>query len=1008
MRAFVGAFVLALLLVPGTSAGGAAGRSTPPSPTQAPSATAPRAGPAPRWFVENRGQTDESVSLYARTRAGTVWLTGDGLTYGFVGGGERWAVKLDFVGGRDGAIAEGRRERRTRVNRLVGTPDRWHADLRTYDEAVWRGVWPGIDVVYETTGGGLKSTFEVAAGADPSAIAFDVRGATACALDDEGRLRVTTPFGGFTDDRPVAWQDTPDGRRPVDAAFALKDSRVRFVVGAYDPTLPLTIDPASYIYAGFLGGAGTEFAGGLDVDAQGNAYVTGRTTSDETSFPVEAGYDMDYDDTGFGGADAFVAKISPAGDDLVYVTYFGGTKFEMATGIRVTADGSVVVCGFTGSKDDFPAAVGPDLTWGGGAYDGFVAKLNATGTALAWAGFVGGLTDAFGWDDVPAALDLDETGRAYLVGTTTATEATFPVVGGHLDATHNGGSDVYVVLVKADGTAFEEAGYLGGAGSDTGTDIAVGPGHSITITAQTTDGGSTFPKLVGPDLAYGGGPKDGVVARFDANGTLLWCGFWGGALDDFARGVDVDDAGNAYLVGVTNSGEASFPVVNATDATWNGQYDACFAEVKADGTAFLVSSYLGGVKSDEGNDVRVSGDGKTLHLFGTTASTEATFPVKEAPGPKTAHTDAPSLTFGGGQDVFVSRCTRGTAGQVYESDATYFLFGDTAREEGEEVFVDEDGTVFFLGQQYADGDASAHPVVGPELVNDGNEELLVGAFDASAAGGGGGSAFYQFFIDAFGPSKGGTATASGRLDVPETAQFGDTLTLGVGGVIEVLQLESTTIDNEMTFVSSTPGSRTRVVIDARPWTSEVFVAITVNDSTLTSPEGALAFSVETGNYKAETTVHLEGGRFKGGTTVGAQVDPPVVVTDAAATVPPVKRGPKATVAGKSTLTVKARFATSGTRPATAPAFACRFGEQFDVTIPADVMKPKGEHVFAGQVGTSKVVLDFRKGVATFTAKKVALGTFVQGANAVDVAVTLGADAADLHLTLRLRKTKLAW
>jgi Beta-propeller repeat len=1008
MRSCLRCLAVALLLVPATIAGGATGTSPRTPTSNVPAARPQGAVPRPLHFVENGGQTDGRVALYARTPAGTVWFTQQGLTYGFVRKGERWAVKVDFVGARADVVPEGRGERPTRVSYLSGNPGRSHADLRTYREVVYRGLWPGVDLVYESRDGGLKYTFEVAAGADPSAIAFDVRGATECSIDAGRRLRVATPMGGLVDDRPVAWQETPEGRRPVEAAFALARSRVRFGVGAYDASLPLTIDPPTYVYAGFLGGAGTEFAGGIAVDAQGSAYVTGRTSSDETTFPEEAGFDMTY---AGGGADAFVAKVSPAGDDLVYVTYLGGTGFEMATGIRVTADGSAVVCGFTGSQADFPVLGGPDLTWGGGAFDGFVTKLDPAGTALVWSGFVGGLSDQFGWDDVPASLELDETGRAYVVGTTTSTQATFPTTGGALDATHNGGSDVYVVVVAADGSGFEHAGFLGGAGSDTGTDIAVAADHRITICGQTTDGGASFPKLVGPDLTYGGGTQDGFVARFGPSATLQWCGFWGGAFVDFARGVDVDDAGNAYVVGHTTSDESSFPLVNATDAIKSGSFDACFAEVKADGTGFLVSSYLGGAASDEGNDVHVSGDGKTLYLFGTTASSEATFPVKDGSSaakrgsPKAVSPCEASVTFGGDQDGYVCRYSKDPVSEALTLDACLYVASSTAREECSAGYVADDA-VFFAGHKFAGGSGMCTDV-GPELADDGNEECVVGKLEFNPDPYTG-LALFQFFLDAFGPARGGTVEARGSMDVPDPALFGDTLTLGVGTFSGQLGRAPDGPDGEIRFVGEGPDGEKRVFVTHLVESSRCPVELSLDDAVVEDQDGQIVVTVETGGVRARAVIDLDGGRFKGGSTVGAQVEPWIVMTGATATVPAPRSPVKASVAGKHSLAVKCRFATDGTRPPVAPPFTCRFGDRFDVTIPAESMKPKGKYVFAGQAGTARVVLDFKKGVGTFSAKDVDLGAFAQGANAVAVGVTLGTEAALLDLTMRLDRKKLTW
>ncbi len=663
MRSSIRWFAIsALAMAAAMSAGpaeGTSGRATDsPAPVPQPvPRSVPRPGAAtsrlPLLFVENGGQTDARVALYAKTPGGVAYFTEGGVTWGLVAGGRRWALRLDFVSARESARPEGEDASPTAVSYLKGPRETWHAGLRSWRKVRYRDLWPGIDCVHETKGAGLKYSFELDPGADPADIRIDVSGAPDLRVDDAGRLVATTPVATYVDDRPVAWQDTPDGRRGVAVAFDVRDRRLGFRVGAHDPSLPLVIDPPTSVYAAAFGGAGSDFAGGIATDAAGNAYITGRTTSDETTFPVTAGLDATFNGGDFNGRDdAFVAKINPAGDAFVYVTYLGGTKRDWGTDIQVDATGAAYVCGMTASSADFPTAVGPDLTHGGGLDDGFIVKLNPAGTALVWGGFIGGMTDPFGLDESANGIALDAAGRAHVVGTTAAATG-FPTAGG-FDATPNGGSDIFVVVVAADGTGFERAGFLGGAGNETGNDIALGPAGSIYVCGRTT--AASFPAVVGPDLTYGGGTDDAICAKFDATGALQWAGFWGGASVDVALAIDVDSAGRAYLAGYTGSREDSgFPVVRAFDPTANGGFDGCFARVAADGTAFEVSSFFGGAGGDLATAVLVraprtaakSGSPKSgvpvaEVVFTGTVRGSLLYDSTEGPGPR------------GGDDLFVA------------------------------------------------------------------------------------------------------------------------------------------------------------------------------------------------------------------------------------------------------------------------------------------------------------------------------------------------------------------
>ena len=133
-------------------------------------------------------------------------------------------------------------------------------------------------------------------------------------------------------------------------------------------------DGTALTYCGFIGGSGEEFgpSSGIAVDSSGNAYVTGHTTSTETSFPVIVGPDLSYNG---GERDAFVAKVQTDGKGLAYCGYIGGAGGEGGTGIAVDRAGDAYVTGWTVSTEtSFPVTVGPDVSANGGG-DAFVAKV---------------------------------------------------------------------------------------------------------------------------------------------------------------------------------------------------------------------------------------------------------------------------------------------------------------------------------------------------------------------------------------------------------------------------------------------------------------------------------------------------------------------------------------------------------------------------------------------------------------------------------------------------------
>ncbi|HZO26452.1 MAG TPA: SBBP repeat-containing protein [Chloroflexota bacterium] len=264
------------------------------------------------------------------------------------------------------------------------------------------------------------------------------------------------------------------------------------------------------VYATYLGGSSGEDGIGIAVDAGGSAYVTGYTTSTQTTFPDDDpnGNDLmdvpGFDQTHNGNLDAFVVKLNPSGTALVYATYVGGSSQDVVYSITVDAGGSAYITGQTQSTQatfpgggGFLGVPGFDQTQNGGGADAFVVKLNAAGTGLVYATFLGGASGEAG-----NGIAVDASGSAYVTGYTTSTQATFPdgdVNGNDLmdvpgfDQTHNGDVDAFVVKLNPSGTALVYATYVGGSDLDVGNAIAITAGGNAYVTGYTRSSEATFP-----------------------------------------------------------------------------------------------------------------------------------------------------------------------------------------------------------------------------------------------------------------------------------------------------------------------------------------------------------------------------------------------------------------------------------------------------------------------------------------------------------------------------------
>jgi hypothetical protein len=257
-------------------------------------------GQMPLIFVANQGQEDKRVAFSVQGRDKTLYFTPQGVTFGLTipPDGEdtaRLIIKLDFLNANT-VLPVGQEPCETVVSYFKGSSDQWHTNLPTYSQIVYYDLWAGIDLIYNGKVGQLKYEFVVQPGVDPARIRLAYHGAKV-KLNEAGQFEVSTPAGSFTDDTPFAYQDVYGERIPVTVAFDLDDTGTYgFIIGDYDPTLPLVIDPVVLIYCGFIGGSNSEggYGTALTVDTTGNAYVTGDTFSSETTFPVTVGPDLTY------------------------------------------------------------------------------------------------------------------------------------------------------------------------------------------------------------------------------------------------------------------------------------------------------------------------------------------------------------------------------------------------------------------------------------------------------------------------------------------------------------------------------------------------------------------------------------------------------------------------------------------------------------------------------------------------------------------------------------------
>src|SRR6185369_14848636 len=267
----------------------------------------------------------------------------------------------------------------------------------------YRDVYPGIDVVYYGNDHRLEYDMVVAPGGDPSVIDITYEGARPQLLAG-GDLLLSTQGLDIRQHKPRIYQERAGLQVEVAGSYRVEgDGHVRISLADYDRSKPLVIDPVVQ-FSQYLGTAGYDAGFAIAVDEAGNSYITGNMNS--ITFPT-SGRAQEFPG---GNGDAFVAKYSPLGDQLIYITYLGGKQNDAGNGIALDAQHNVYVSGFTLSMD-FPTPNGFQKTFGGGEEDAFVTKISAGGDKIIYSTYLGG-----GANDFANGVAVDATGNAYVTG----------------------------------------------------------------------------------------------------------------------------------------------------------------------------------------------------------------------------------------------------------------------------------------------------------------------------------------------------------------------------------------------------------------------------------------------------------------------------------------------------------------------------------------------------------------------------------------------------------------
>jgi len=652
---------LLTILLAGSCAVSLAGISATPHPGQVSPRSNERVTTRPLYFEPNQGQADSQVRFLARGQQQTLFLTAGEAVLQLSRLAEKnfteattAALRFRFAGARADAPMHAQDALPGKSNYFIGRDAaNWRAGVPHFGRVQYEQIYPGIDLAFYTNQDRLEYDLLVAPGADPARIALQISGAERITPSPNGDLILQTAAGDVVQQKPTAYQMVNGQRRLVRAQYRMDRGDVRFDLDAYDPSLPLVIDPV-LLYSTFLGGSASEIAWAIAVDAAGNSYVAGYT--DSANFPVVGGAQA----VSGGGRDIFVTKLNPTGTGIVYSTYIGGMGTEEARAIAVDAAGNAYVGGYTDGAD-FPATPGAFQTTFAGVDDCVALKLNPTGSALLYSTYLGGNNeDPFG------GLAIDSVGNAYVGGSTRSLD--FPTTPGSFQPSLTGYRDIFVTKLNTTGTALVYSTYVGGGNFDDLLALTVDSSDQVHFTGRTFFNFSSIPYPTTPgalQISYDG-IRDVVVTTLNAAGSgLVFSTLLGGTDFDEAQAIAVDAGGNTYVGGWTFS--ADFPTTpGAIQTALSGDNDGFVAKINPAGTALVYSTLLGGSFVGGTEVVR----GLALDSVGNawlTGGTQSTdFPV----------TNAFQAANAGSGDVFIAKLNPAATALLFSTYLGSLFFDD--------------------------------------------------------------------------------------------------------------------------------------------------------------------------------------------------------------------------------------------------------------------------------------------------------------------------------------------
>jgi hypothetical protein len=563
----------------------------------------------PLVFEPNRGQAPSAYQFLARRNGMEALYFSNGMDL-FVPQSPSTIARLRirWTGTNAKASISGEGILTGHSNYLRGSdPTRWFWGIPQFSRVRYTRIYAGVDLVFHGNGDDLEHDFVIEPGASPSQITFHIN--QPLRLTRSGDLEVDLGTSIVRFQKPSAYQDFGANRKNVRAEFVLAgNGRVKFRVGEYDRNRPLVVDPV-FGFSSYLAGIGTDLIEAVTSDPIGNVYVTGFTNSPD--FPI-ANATCSACTAFLQTGNAYVSKLDPTGHTLLYSTYIGATGGAIGYSIVVDKNANILVAGLAGSSNFPQAGAVQSPSCQGNHNCFFVLSLKPDGSALNYAGVIGGAAGSF-TNGKNAILAVDSAGNAYLTGVTD--DPQFQLTPGVLGPTLPGypydspfvlkvdptGKLIYSTVIP--GTA-PLIPFTPGTNNFPASGISVDANGQVTLAGTAGIGLPTTPGVLQgifpPNNTSSGSSGAGYVLQLNATATALnYATYIVGT--DYVGGLAVDSRGDSYITGRTS--ELDLPVTaNAYQKTivptQNCTCNAGFVlKLDGQGKSVLAATYLSGTTS---------------------------------------------------------------------------------------------------------------------------------------------------------------------------------------------------------------------------------------------------------------------------------------------------------------------------------------------------------------------------------------------------------------------------